>query len=240
MAKRQIRAIEDDFSEVISFLKERHIVTARPSPDVIATAKEIHGNTYSLILWKFRLRNLPEHARVFVEEIASDSLQILPQVLMGYSKTAKLLIRGVAENALRHVYFSDHPIEFIRMNREKKWFLTIEELCVYAKNHPSFMEVEERFDAVNQLKSIHSELSAGVHGRTVSDLEMRVALRRIEYEADAARANAELLKKSTQAINFILAIFHREKVRSFQTEDRRIVLRTMPERARTIWNDHDV
>ena len=70
---------------------------------MVRIARTIHGNTYSLILWRFRLRGLPEHAKVFIEEIASDALQILPQIMMGYSKTAKLLIRGISENGLHPV-----------------------------------------------------------------------------------------------------------------------------------------
>src|SRR6516162_9617083 len=112
MTNRPIKAIVNDFSDVIVFFKECGILSDAPSQEILAIARAIHENTYSLILWRFRLRNLPEHARVFIEEIASDALQILPQVLMGYSKTAKLLIRGIAENTLRHLYFADHPIEF--------------------------------------------------------------------------------------------------------------------------------
>jgi putative alpha-1,2-mannosidase len=174
-----------------------------------------------------------------VEEIASDALQVLPQVLMGYSKTAKLLIRGIAENTLRHVYFSDHPVEFDRMNREKKWFLSFEQLCEYAKNHPKFWQLESLFDSVNRTSTVYSELSAGVHGRTVRDLEMRVALQRIAYDQAIANFDAELLRRCTEAVNFLLAIFHRDQVRKFQAEDRRIILRTLVPRARQLWTEHD-
>src|ERR1700678_1705829 len=140
MSKLPIAAIIEDFAEVLELLQQRGIAPASPSAEFLRIAKVIHENTYSLILWRFRLPHLPEHSKVFVEEIASDALQVLPQVLMGYSKTAKLLIRGISENVLRHIYFSDHPIEFGRMNREKKWFMTQDQLCDYAKNHPAFLK----------------------------------------------------------------------------------------------------
>ncbi len=137
MTKRPVMAVASDFANVLVLLQERGIAPTSPSAEFVKIAKGIYENTYSLVLWRFRLLGLPEHAKVFVEEIASDALQFLPQVLMGYSKTAKLLIRGISENALRHIYFSDHPIEFARMNRERKWFLTQEQLYDYARNHPS-------------------------------------------------------------------------------------------------------
>lgn len=242
MAKRPIVSVANDFSDVIALLKERGIVPPNPPAATIATARKIHGYTYSLILWRFRLRGLSEHSKVFIEEIASDAVQVLPQVLMGYSKTAKLLIRGIAENTLRHIYFSDHPIEFVRINREGKWYLTIEQLCEYAKGHPAFWKIERKFDAINQISSLYSELSAGVHGRAVRDLEMRVALEKLIYEEAMAAREAECLRRCTEASNFLLAIFHHQKLRSglqFQAEDRRIILRTMPSRARQIWTDYE-
>src|SRR5271157_4323404 len=175
MAKKPIQSVAGDFALVLEFLKKRGIVPATPPNPLVESAKRIHRATYSLILWRFRLRRIPEHGQVFVEEIASDALQLLPQVLMGYGKTTKLLTRGIVENTLRHLYFSDHPIEFERMNREQKWYVSLEDLFDYAKIHPAFLRTESRFDAISRLASLHSDLSAGVHGRQVQDLEMRLA-----------------------------------------------------------------
>ncbi|MER9748874.1 hypothetical protein [Mesorhizobium sp. M0140] len=232
-------ALGTDLSNVIALLQERRIVPAKPSNDLLDQAKAIHNATYSLILWRFRLQGLPLHGRVFLEEIASDALQILPQVLLGFSKTAKLLIRGIAENALRHIYFSDHPIEFMRMNRDIKWYVTIESLNDYAKNHPQYLKTEAKFDAIARLASLYSDLSAGVHGRSVRDLEMRRALGKIAFDIDAAKTDAELVRKCAASVNFLLAIFHHERVRRFQVADRSLILRTMPPTARSVWASHD-
>ena len=239
MTRRPIPSVATDFADVLALLQERRIIPTHPSAECIRIARMVHGYTYSLILWRFRLRALPDHARVFVEEIASDALQVLPQIMMGYSKTAKLLIRGISENVLRHIYFADHPIEFVRMNRDKKWYLSIEQLCDYAKLHPVFLKTESKIDSVNQISSLYSELSAGVHGRAVRDLEMRVALQKIIYEELGATADANFLRRCTEATNFLLAMFHREKVRAFQAEDRRIILRTMPKSARQLWTEYE-
>src|ERR1700674_4341730 len=128
MAKRSHPSVATDLAAVLAYLKERGIVPATPQPTLLENAKKIHRATYSLVLWRFRLRGLPDRGKVFIEEIASDALQILPQCLMGYGKTTKLLTRGIVENVLRHLYFSDHAIEFHKMNQEQKWFLTMAEL----------------------------------------------------------------------------------------------------------------
>jgi hypothetical protein len=229
--------VDADFISVLAFLKDCGIIPKSAPSVLIDSAKNIHRVTHSLILWRFRLTGVPEHGRAFVEEIASDALQILPQVLMGYSKTAKLLTRGIIENTLRHLYFSDHPVEFARMNRDAKWFMTIESLLEYARTHPVFLVSEKRFDALNRLGSLYSDLSAGVHGRTVQDLEMRIALNKIAYEERAAKQQVKLAERCAEAANFLLAMFHREKMSAFPTEDRRAILRTLPPRARQVWNE---
>jgi hypothetical protein len=239
MSKRHIPAVAADLALVTSLLKDRGIIGSSPSVELMVNARHIHSFTYSLILWRFRLRNLPEHGKVFLEEIASDALQVLPQILMGYSKTSKLLIRGIVENALRHIYFSDHPIEFERMNRDKKWFLDMKELYEYAKLHPEFLKTENKFDAINQLTSLYSDLSGGVHGRTVRDLEMRTALKKIVYDEISVKKEVEQLRRCTEAVNFLLSIFHADKVRAFAAEDRRIIMRSMPTRARSVWSEHE-
>jgi hypothetical protein len=235
MANRPVPSVAADFSDVLSFLRERGIVSASPPAILIESAKRVHRATYSLILWRFRLGRLPEHGRAFIEEIASDSLQVLPQMLMGYGKTTKLLTRGIIENTFRHIYFSDHPIEFARMNRDSKWYVTMESLFDYVKMHPVFLESEPRFDAINRLSTLYSELSAGIHGRRVQDLEMRLALRKIRYEEGEAKKHAKLIEKCVESTNFLLAMFHRDKVNAFQEEDRRIILQTIPAKARRVY-----
>jgi hypothetical protein len=239
MARRASPALNNDFAEVWEFLKARHIVPSDAPAEMVFNARAIHRATYSLILWRFRLRSLQPHGQVFIEEIASDALQILPQVMMGYGKTTKLLVRGILENSLRHVYFSDHPVEFIRMNREGKWYVPVEQLCEYARNHHEFLKTEKKFDAIAQVTSLYSQLSAGIHGRAVRDLEMRVALRKIVYDLEAAKKDADFVAKCSQAVNFLLAIFHRERMRKFHIDDRRLILHTLPPSARQVWTEHD-
>ena len=143
---------------------------------------------------------------------------------MGYGKTATLLARGIIENTLRHIYFSDHPIEFERINCDKKWFLTIDVLFDYPKNHPAFIETEPKFDGINKASSLYSELSSDVHGRTVAHLEMRTALTKIIYTDGLAKKHAVNAERCASTCNFLLAVFHREKMAKLSTEDQRIIM----------------
>jgi hypothetical protein len=235
MAKRPIPSVAADFTSVVTFLTDQGIIPAAAPVKLLENARRIHRATFSLISWRFHLKHIPTHGKVFLEEIASDALQILPQMLMGYGKTAKVLIRGIVENTLRHLYFSDHPIEFERMNREQRWYVKMEDLFDYAKIHPAFLRTESKFDAISRLASLHSDLSAGVHGRQVQDLEMRVALKKIVYSQSDANKQTQLVERCTQSANFVLAVFHQERLAHFQPEDRRIILQTIPPRGRNVW-----
>jgi hypothetical protein len=132
----------------------------------------------------------------------------------------------------------DHPVEFDRMNLDRKWFMPMKELFEYTRLLPPFTETEQQFDAINQLSSLYSELSAGIHGRTVQDLETRIALSKIKYDDAAGGRHTKATQSCAAATNFLLAMFHRAKVRKFQEEDRRIIMRMMPARAREIWTDY--
>lgn len=234
MARESVAA---DFDEVVAHLQTVRLLHSTPDPEAIAIAKRIHASTYALLIWRFRLKRLPAHSKPFIDEIASDALQILPQVLIGFSKTAKLLMRGIIENTLRHVYFSDHPVEFAVMNQDKKWYLEMKELLEYAKEHPDYSLSEPKFDALAKLRSLYSELSGGVHGGKVSNLEMRVALSKIVFDKTAAAKDAGSLEKVVEACNFTLAIYHREQLRHFAEADRRTILQSVSKKARQVLGD---
>jgi hypothetical protein len=227
-------ATSKDFEGVCTFLRSRSILPESLRASQIATAKKIHAATYSLLLWRFRLRPSEAHRRVFVEELASDALQILPQALMAFNKATKLLNRSIIENVFRHLYFADHPVEFKRMHLDRKWYVPMAALKDYAKTHPLFKDTESKFGAISNLIRLYSELSEGVHGSRVEDLEMRVALQKIKFHEKSFATHAKSVEKTTEATNFVLAAFHNTQFRKFAVEDRRTVLRTMPPKARQV------
>ncbi len=226
---------EKDFKEVVAFLRSKGIMPQAGSRDRLASARKMHAATYSLILWRFRIMGLPERARVFLHEIASDALQVLPQALMGYRKTTTLLIRSIAENVLRHIYFADHPVEFERANREKRWYLGALGLFEYLRHHPKFVEAERNFDGISRLKTLYDELSAGVHGRKVTHLEMRRSLRGIVFEQEQFDGQVKLIWRCAEASNFLLLVFHNHRVTRFPKQSQQIILRTIPPKARRVW-----
>jgi hypothetical protein len=170
-----------------------------------------------------------------LDEIASDAVQILPQVAMGFLKSVALLLRGVIENAARHIYYTDHPVEFDRANTGRRWFVPTTDLFEYLNEHPVFAATERRFAAISQLRNVYDQLSADVHGRTVAHLQMRRALSSFRFDGTVFRSHLRRIEQGVEAVNFLLLIFHQQRVRSFPVESRRTILTTLRSEARRIF-----
>lgn len=229
-----------DFDEVVAFLKKRHLLVSEPTGTFLSTLRRMHSRSYSLLVWRFRCTGLPPRAKFFLDEIASDTIQIIPQALMGYRKPVYLLIRGSIENMLRHIYFSDHEVEFIRTNEEKKWYLSVEDLFEYSRMHPVLRVAEKRFDAINRLRTLYDDLSVGIHGRKVEHLEFRKALADIRFDLDEFKKQQTFLERCSESGNFLLSVFNRSRYRSFPNETKSVISASMSAAARRARMELDV
>ena len=223
-----------DFDEVVNYFRQRGTLKIKPSAKILSSMREIHAATYSLFLWRYLLKHLPEHSIVFLNEISSDAIQILPLGLQGYRRPTLILIRSIIENCCRHIYFSDHPIEFILANQEKKWFISQEELFKYLNRHPLLKKSQKRLPAINKLQTLYDDLSAKIHGRKIQHFEMRRALTQISFNQAEFEELKKYVKRCSASVNFLFMLYHQEATQKFQEEFKRIILRTMPPEARQI------
>lgn len=231
----QLNQIKTDFSDVVTFLKNKNIMPTDPDVNVLSCAKKIHRLTYSFIWWRFRFsRGRPDYQKVFLYELASDALQILPQALMGYQKTTTLLIRGVIENVLRHIYFFDHPIEFQKANSNKEWHLPVKEHFSYLKTHPLYTQTEKEFDAIGRLSNLYRDLSVRVHGMKLTHMEMRPGLKKNKLQAPIFVEQLDFIRRCAESSNFLLAVFHKDAVLKLPQDDQQIIRLTFPAKARRI------
>ncbi len=225
MSARYPNAIRIDFAEVLSYLQGRPLVPGSLPQDVLNSLRIIHRYTYSIMFWKVCLQRIPACGRPFINEMASDALQVLPHVCVGFSKTARLLVRGMVENLVRYIYFVDHPVEFDRLHGPQKWFPFFKDLSEYAQNHPHFDGDTLWRQALVDLSSIYSELSESVHGQRVTDLEMRSEISSVQLVAVTAETEATLVKRAATSINLVLAMFHSDQYLNLSAEEKRIVSR---------------
>ncbi len=233
MLSERLRILNADYEEVTRVLaSDMHLSVPH---EIEGAVKRCHRLTYSLCLWPYRLKRLPPHSKPYLQEMASDAVQYIPQLLSGYSKTTSLLTRCITEDVLRHIYFKDHPIEFIRDNAVEEWHMSIKDLFEYALHHPTLSIADKKQRPIADLKTVYSELSRAVHASKVVHHEMRRALADIKMSPDAVRKHAALLERTTGAANFALMILHREQFHRWAPAERAIVLRTLPQPYRQAW-----
>lgn len=223
---------DKDFADVWNFFATRTFLPAL-SAEEKNTLKRLHRAIYSIVLWSHFVKH-PEHGQVFLNEAASDAIQVLPSVLLGLQKSSMLLTRGIIENILRHVYFADHRIEFQRMNAKAAWFITPEELFEYAREHPVLQKAEKEFDSLGRLRGLYRQLSANVHGGRLVDLRLHKAIKEIQFSgADLEHAHT-MVKKTAESVNVVLFLFNEDKANRIPMQLRRFILLSMPKNARKI------
>lgn len=223
-------ALRTDFAAVQQLLTERRRL---PKLDVTseASAKRAHHLSYSLMLWSYRLDGVLPRAYEFTVELASEAMQFLPHCLDGYTRTPLLLARCVIENALRHIYFLDHPVELARF-MANEYSVSPSELLTYIGEHPDFRDAQTQFDGRADLSSSYGELSEHIHGARALHEDIRLSPEEIVFDPAIFRQQVEIFSRATRACNFALAMIHCVRMRAWVARDRAIVLRTIPRAAR--------
>lgn len=125
-----INSCKEDFKEIKEYFDDIPIPFA---PENINIIKKVHETIYGYLIFKSKLK-INNHANIFLAEIQSDYLQLIPLVLSGYEKLAMILLRDILENTLKFIYYFHHPIEFIQLEEKNKNYIFFEELVVIHAN----------------------------------------------------------------------------------------------------------
>lgn len=228
-ARRSSEAIlSADLAEVLAYLGMVGL-----SESASRSIKRIHKLTFSLVLWRYCVKGMSGHAKVFVDELASDALHVIPLVARGFRKPTLLALRGILEASLRHIYFADHPVEFWRSNNET-WFIEPRELFDYARAHPVLGPAEERFDAIARARALYRELSSSVHGEAVKSMQLNKSLAALRPSEALLDYVATLTARTVVTANFLLAVFQAVRFSRMAPEHRQIIVMTLPKAARRV------
>ncbi len=225
--------IHHDYKQVLAFLEKRNLIAVDIPDQLNSGLRKMHRYIYSLCIWSHFL-NLPEHGQVYINELASDAIQILPHAAIGFKKSSRLLARGVIENLMRHVYFLDHPVEFERQNLDAKWYMSAEQLFDYARNHPRFTQTEVKFNALGRLRKLYGELSAEVHGGKSVHLDQYTALKDMKLDMNAFNNQVSFVENTAGSVNFVLLIFHSDRMSKIAPSFQKVLFATMAKKARRV------
>ena len=225
--------VNEDLAETLAMLQVRTIAPVAMTAPILKTLLSMHHAVYSLCIWSHFVK-VEEHGQLYLREIASDAIQIEPHVLSGFSRTSMLLARSIIENTLRHIYFTDHPVEFERANRDVKFYLSAEELFEYSRNYIHFAEPEVRFQPLSKLRNEYRSLSATVHGGRVNDLSLHKALKTVVFDPADLDAQVGHVKAVAEACNFLLLIFHKNRSGKIPAPLRKVIMMTLAPKGRKV------
>jgi hypothetical protein len=226
----EIRAV--DAKDCLLYLAKRFPQTDLSEPLVAEHLTTMHRVAFCLKLWSSEPLGLPDYSRLFLIESASDAQAHILSLSQGMFRATAFLQRAICENIVRHIYFTDHPIEFSRTIIQGKERPTTEHLFDYARMHPSINSYLSEFNAVDSLHSFYTDLCKFVHASTVVNMELSYYLEDFSLDRSSLVTASSRMLGIHHAITFILLVFHKNNTGRFSDETYRFMLQNLTKSAR--------
>jgi hypothetical protein len=177
--------------------------------------------------WAMAFSDQSEHARRFLEEAASDSVNLIALVSGGHRKSSFFLLRSYIENTLRHMYYWQHPVEYEVSCIRATSFITWKDLTAYLSSHPRLHSASYTADVLAGLGALYTELSLHVHSRRVQDSDLTRYLADVRFDEQTMRDVSDRLGRATSHLNCTLATMHRDTFQSLDPTQRSMIRRLM-------------
>ena len=130
--------LKQDFEDLKNYISERNLVPATTMKTIEAKLRRVHRICFSIAVWESQFSRRKEHKKIFLREMRSDAIQSVSLILFGHRKSACLMVRGLVENALKHVFFFTHPVEYEWLKSASGYHISMSELYGYVKKLPVF------------------------------------------------------------------------------------------------------
>ena len=212
--------LDKDSYNLIELLKKKNLL----EPEDVEHITKIHEITYSLALWSYIYKDSNNNSKYYLDEIRSDCVQAIPLLLMGYKKPTSLLIRGLIENSLKHIYFYHHPIELQRLFNEDKYYISMEDFYKYLYHHPTFIKQIKKFDFPHRLRETYREYSLLVHGKKLDSLQLYKSMTQIKFDRDFLIQYCIDLKQIGNIVNFMFVLFYKNEFDTYRKNYKTIIL----------------
>ena len=216
--------VRSDLDDLMTYLKKEGLLPPSWSDKHLRQLKKVHKVVYSFAIWDHNLSRLPEHRRAFLRELRSDSVQVIPLMLMGFMKPVSLLERGILENALKYVYYYDHSVEYAKLCTRTGQIVHIDTLCDYAKSHPTLAGRIDGFNVISNIRNKYTELSEYVHSKPPIGMQLRKCLSAIKFEEEHLKGVSDRFDVYGKNVNILLAGFLKERFDRFNLDHRRFIL----------------
>ncbi|MHA1410594.1 MAG: hypothetical protein ACTSQY_09880 [Candidatus Odinarchaeia archaeon] len=222
LGERLKNVVKKDFENTIKYYKEYKINEGIFSEKNIPLLKIAHKFASSVRMFILKL-DVPEHSFYYLEQISSDSIQMYFNMFFGNLRAVRLHQRSLIENLLRYIYYYDHYIEHLILQKEPSEYILIRNLFEYMKKHPKFSDNLDICESIETLSSKYSEISKSVHVSTISDMEIINNLTSLNNPIKNINEEIKNLVIIIKNIIFILCFFHNDVFSSLTMDERPLI-----------------
>ena len=170
------------------------------------SAKTIDQCAHRIAIWSKQFeetdRNNP--ALCFIREMQLGAQNLVALTALGLYKPAASTIRTILETALYYTYFRSHPVELSSLLREKKYYITKENILEYHKLHTeNFRSVQEKIGLITLIEEVYKKLSAITHGQIPGVWSGAVALKDTKYTQDLCADVSKTFEDTEESVHML-------------------------------------
>jgi hypothetical protein len=125
------------------------------------------------------------------------------------------LLRSTIEDALRHIFYYDHVVEFEKLEQSPSSYETMNELWQYSKTHPRLEKTFERSKAIDFLENKYAVFSKYVHSGDTSHMNLTNSLSKVEFDKQFFEEYSKEVLTLAGYLNFSLFKFYQKTIACF-------------------------
>lgn len=224
-----------DFEELINFLHKKYNI--KLNKEEKAVVKSLHQRIYSLCLIEFELKRNKKIKTFFIYEARSDSIKLIPLLIMGFRKEFFLLNRSIIECVLRFIFYEDHPAKYKLLNINSKSRIDIENLFDYVKNNPDIRGNKKMLDLISRIKKMYAESSRFIHTANKSFSSSKKTLSEIMIKEEELKKLGKNTNKLFQELITLLLYLKKEDAQNFHPDNKKFLLQTLSKTERRVVHD---
>jgi len=221
---RLIELQKEDFAKCVNYFQTAKTEKNMFQGESKSLMKTAHSIAFTMTMLVQKISNVPEWTTPYLNQLRSDTIQILPSVVWGAKRTLHLYERASIEDFLRYVYFFDHKVEHILLQMHPKRFQSIDSMIDWIKEYPALKRYRKAVsENSNALYSRYAELSRTIHGTTIVDQQISEGLKDFSKPKVEPLKEKKIMKAVFGNIFFLLSLFHLEDFRQLQLDERTLV-----------------
>lgn len=194
--------------------------------------KKLHTWLFSLFSLIEEIHNTSDNDLPLLNEVRSDLIELISTLSYGLKRSSFLCMRSSVEHLFLHIYYKDHPIEYLQFQKTKHR-LTFEELSRYVLHYPYFRKADKIINTIINEYKKKSELIHAASSDTFQNMRM------ID-EAKMSSNDTNLILRDSlkivECIKILIIILHKDNFDLFDVEKRRFFVYQIQKRNRTIIN----